>query len=195
MARYYDANGNEVRRSWGLFKVLMGLCVMAFMAIFTLQAWPKIQPYIVGLHLPATQAPIIIVATPRTEARPTPYTPYTPSKPNTTLDTPANMATAEAASLAAYATAVARANAAQPPAAPIPNVDNTGDSAPLIHVEKPAEERQPAGDNVSVAEPTPQANDQIGSKPTGPINIQETHQCLHGQVWTDSGCHRPTPVK
>ena len=27
-----------------------------------------------------------------------------------------------------------------------------------------------------------------------PINIQATHTCLHGQVWTDSGCRNPDGV-
>jgi hypothetical protein len=59
---------------------------------------------------------------------------------------------------------------------------------------KEAPERVPAGvDNVSPAEPT--ADDTHGSKRTAPVNIQETHQCLHGQVWTDTGCHRPTPTR
>jgi hypothetical protein len=62
------------------------------------------------------------------------------------------------------------------------------------YVEKQAPDRQPAGvDNVSPAEPV--TDDAHGSKEKEPVNIQETHTCLHGQVWTDSGCHRPTPVK
>lgn len=74
---------------------------------------------------------------------------------------------------------------------PVPNADETGDTAPLQRISKPAD-RAPAGDNVPTAEPQ---NSEFGSKPAAPINIQESHTCLHGQIWTDSGCHRPTPTQ
>jgi hypothetical protein len=44
-------------------------------------------------------------------------------------------------------------------------------------------ERQAAGDNVPTAEPV-----QEGAPV---VNIQETHECKHGQVWTDAGCKNP----
>jgi hypothetical protein len=74
-------------------------------------------------------------------------------------------------------------------------IDQLPADAPMPqYVEKQAPDRQPAGaDNVSPAEPV--TDDAHGSKEKEPVNIQETKQCLHGQVWTDSGCHRPTPVK
>jgi hypothetical protein len=35
----------------------------------------------------------------------------------------------------------------------------------------------------------------FGSK-SKPVNIQETRQCLHAQVWVEGrGCKNPTPVK
>lgn len=86
------------------------------------------------------------------------------------------------------ATQTAQFNAAQP------NVDILPADAPMPqYVEKQAPDRAPAGvDNVSPAEPV--TDDTHGNKQTEPVNIQATHQCLHGQIWTDSGCHRPTPV-
>jgi hypothetical protein len=79
--------------------------------------------------------------------------------------------------------------------APPPNTNTTGDSAPLIIEDKPAD-RQPAGANVPTAEPIviPEIDDQTGSKAVL-INPQETHACRHAQVWTDSGCKNPTPVQ
>lgn len=77
-----------------------------------------------------------------------------------------------------------------------PNVNTTGDAAPLQRISKPAD-RQPAGDIVPTAAPIPdaQSTDQFGSKPAAPINIQETHTCLHGQIWTERGCKNPTPTQ
>lgn len=60
------------------------------------------------------------------------------------------------------------------------------DPAPVLHIQEQTD-RQPAGDNVPVAEPV-----QEGAPV---INIQETHQCKHGQVWTDAGCKNPLSDK
>jgi hypothetical protein len=85
---------------------------------------------------------------------------------------------------AAYATAIA-----------VPQViNNTGDTSPLVRQQKPADRPAPPPPGEASVQEEP-ASDAFGSKPVGgPINIQETHQCLHGQVWTDTGCHRPTPT-
>lgn len=56
------------------------------------------------------------------------------------------------------------------------------DPQPVQLVQQPAE-RQPAGDNVPTAEPV------VEGAPV--VNIQETHECKHGQVWTDAGCRNP----
>jgi hypothetical protein len=76
----------------------------------------------------------------------------------------------------------------------VPNVNTTGDSAPVIVESKPAE-RMPAGDNVPTAEPVaqPESGSLFGSKPVV-VAPQETHECRHGQAWTDSGCKNPTPI-
>lgn len=77
---------------------------------------------------------------------------------------------------------------------PAQNVDQLpADASMPQYVEKPAPDRQPAGaNNVSVAVPIDAAH---GSKETGPVNIQETHECKRAQVWTAGGCKNPTPVK
>ena len=72
-------------------------------------------------------------------------------------------------------------------------VENVGQSAPVVINSKPAESRQPAGDNVPTAEqlPQPESGSTFGSKRVL-VNPQETHQCLHGQKWVDGkGCKNP----
>lgn len=40
--------------------------------------------------------------------------------------------------------------------------------------------------------PTANATGAQGQRPSKPVNIQETHQCLHGQTWVDGmGCRNP----
>jgi hypothetical protein len=58
--------------------------------------------------------------------------------------------------------------------------ENDPQPVQLIQVET---ERQAAGDNVPTAEPV-----QEGAPV---VNIQETHECKHGQVWTENGCKNP----
>lgn len=184
------------RRPFGLFKALMCLCVMAFVAIFALKSWPDIQARISGL----TTSPgmIVVTATSGAVARPAqngytpPRLPASDASANTS-SAPANMATSEAMANAAYATAVAASEQRQ---APIPNQNNTGDTAPLTR-ESIAVERQSAPAYAPTSEPIaqPQVDTAFGSKAAPPVNIQETHTCLHGQVWTDSGCKNPTPVQ
>lgn len=181
-------NESTYRRPFGLFKLLMCLCVMAFVAVFALKSWPDIQARLSGVTLPPSL--LVVTATPGTFARPTQpgYTP--PRQPaNDMRANPANMATAQAQADAAYATAVTGAER-------IPNQNNTGDSAPLER-QSIQVDRQPAPDYAPTAEPIPQTqvDGAFGSKPAAPVNIQETHTCLHGQVWTESGCKNPTPVQ
>lgn len=81
-------------------------------------------------------------------------------------------------------------------APPVVPIENVGQGERVEFGSKPAEERMPSGENVPTSEPLPQTetNDRFGSK-TKPVNIQETHQCLHGQIWVDGrGCKNPTPV-
>jgi hypothetical protein len=91
-----------------------------------------------------------------------------------------------AAADAAYATAAA---------APPQNVDTLPPGAPAPSYGQRTNDLAPAPAFVPTAEPIVQANDQFGSKRTAPVNIQETHQCLHGAVWVDDvGCQYPTPI-
>jgi hypothetical protein len=87
------------------------------------------------------------------------------------------------------ATAQAMFDAAVLAGETVPNINATGESAPALLVTKPSV-REGAGENVPTAEPLVQNNDQFGSKQE-PINIQETHTCLHGQVWSGKGCRNP----
>lgn len=177
MARYYDRDGYPVQPRRSILETIAYLLAFAIIGVTLFLAYPSLRAQIAGA--PGREQPI---------TRPT-LPPYRGDPP---FEQPA---VAPADAIANYnATAEAQYRAAiAPEATPVPNTDNTGDTAPLIHMEKPADDRQPAGDKVPTAEPV---NNGIGSKPIGgPINIQETHQCLHGQVWTDSGCHRPTPVQ
>jgi hypothetical protein len=75
-------------------------------------------------------------------------------------------------------------------AAPLPN---TGQSEPATIGEKPADGRQGAGENVPTAKPIQPAESGgiFGSKPVI-TNIQETHECKHGQSWVEGkGCKNP----
>jgi hypothetical protein len=93
--------------------------------------------------------------------------------------------------VSATSTAIYQATAAAVDAHP-PNVNTTGDSAPLVVEQKPSV-REPAGLIVPTAEPIviPQSDDQTGSRPVL-VNPQATHTCRHGQEWVDGkGCRNP----
>ncbi len=134
---------------------------------------------------PPAQPTAPAVATPRVAA-PAPLSDTIGSQAAPIPDIAQNGATASAM----YDATAQAANVLSVP----PNVDTTGDSAPLIH-ESQASDRQGAGENVPTAEPIvePQSGGIFGSKPVV-VNPQETHQCLHGAVWTEAGCKNPTPV-
>lgn len=71
-------------------------------------------------------------------------------------------------------------NATQTAQFPQPNVDALPANAPMPQYVERQAVRQPAGDNVPTAEPV------VEGAPV--VNVQETHECRHGQIWTDSGC-------
>jgi hypothetical protein len=107
----------------------------------------------------------------------------TPVSDTTTQDSPVSVPSA----IDAYnATATAAWDAAQP-------VQNVGQGEPVT-IGQRTNEREPAPAVVPTAEPVVEgsADDLFGSKPAV-VNPQETHECRHTQVWTDSGCKNPTP--
>lgn len=182
MARYYD--DRPIRQRHSLLEVIAYILIFSIIGITLYVAWPALRTRIA--ESPGR-------AEPQATVRPT-RMPYRDPAPEQPVVAPADaIADYNATAEAQYQQAIQR----QAAPAPIPNVDNTNDSAPLQYVSKPAPERLPSADNVPTAAPIPEAqsSDQFGSKPAAPINVQETHQCLHGQVWTDSGCHRPTPTQ
>lgn len=185
MARY--TNTRAPRRA-SASDTFVNVLLIGVLAVVGWLAWPSL---VAQFYARTAGAPGLAQPTPASSSapRPTPL-PYHPM--------PDQPAIAPADAIADYnATAEAQyQQALSPQAAPVPNVDTTGDTAPLQYASKPAPDRQPAGDTVPTAEPITEAesNDQFGSKPAAPINIQQTQSCLHGQVWTESGCHRPTPV-
>lgn len=135
-------------------------------------------------------APAATSPAPATAPRPQlqPYLPSDARIPAQALPT-ISLPQIEATSQAIYQATVQAVDASMPQ----PNTDTTGDTAPL---ERQSKENTlaPAGPDVATAEPLPQTTDQFGSK-VAPIDIQGTHTCLHGQIWTATGCHRPTPVQ
>ena len=105
--------------------------------------------------------------------------------------TPLALPTASLEQISATSTAIYQATA-QAVDAPPPNINTTGDSAPLVVEQKPSI-RQGAGAHVPTAEPIviPQSDEQTGSKAVV-VNPQETHECRHGQVWiAEKGCKNP----
>lgn len=183
MAQYYDQDGYPARPT-SLLKVLTCLCVIALAFVAVVTQWQTIAG-----HLPTTGA-IILIATPTVGTAPVaPAQPRisAPAVPRAAVPVPAlTLDQINATSIAIYQATAAAAE-------PVPNQDNTGDTAPLTH-ESAEFDRQPAPAYAPTAEPQPVVDDQFGSK-QAPINIQETHQCKHGQIWTDSGCKNPTPVQ
>lgn len=164
-----------------LFSILMFVLIVGFgVALFLM--WPAITNQ-VQQRLTGATAPTATVAAPAGTLYQSPVA--------LPLQNPGGSYNSQAAADAAYATAVAGAEWAQP----VPNQNNLPADAPLVEYGSRTNERAPAGENVPTAEPIPQTDDQNGTKQKEPVNIQETKTCLHGQVWTDTGCHRPTPVQ
>lgn len=172
--------------------VLVNLLLIGVLIIVGWLAWPSLvtQFYARTAGAPGIaplNVPIAPQAAPAPAARP--FTPPAPQSAPQTVPT-ASLAQIEATSMAVYQATVQAVNAA-----PVPNTDTTNDSAPLLIESKAVPDRQPAPAVVPIAEPLVPAenNDQFGSKPAI-INPQRDHVCLHGAVWTDTGCHYPTPT-
>jgi hypothetical protein len=93
--------------------------------------------------------------------------------------------------------AIANYNATQTALYPQPNTDTLPPNAPAVEYGSKSNTLEGPGNGiVPTSEPIDQTvNDQFGSK-SKPVNIQETHQCLHAQVWVDGrGCKNPTPTR
>jgi len=167
-----------------LLNYLSYLILFAVCIAMLIVAWPLVRANLSGQPLAAPPvAPTAIIA-PRAPSAPI-------SQPAPIVAPPIPGIAQNAATAQAEYDAAVRA--AEQQAAPVPN---TGQSVPVVINEKPAGARQPSGDNVPTAEPIQPAesNDQFGSKPVL-VNPQETHTCLHAQVWVDGkGCKNPTPV-
>jgi hypothetical protein len=179
-------NETPYARPNGLLKLLTCLSVIALAFVAVVIQWPTIRTLI------PTPGPIIIIATPQAAPLPAPAAPR-PALP-AAQPRPAMAQPAAQPAIDAYnATAEAVYQQALEVAPPVAPVENVGQGAAVELNSKAVPDRQPAGDNVPTAMPLPQtANDgQHGSK-SKPVNIQETHQCLHGQVWIDGkGCKNP----
>lgn len=172
------------------FKLFASMSLMLLAGMFLLVNWTALKTHLPSLAIPAslpTSAPNAPAAIPW-------QPPLTNSGTGAGVETGAPALTFDqinATSIAIYHATAAAVDAA----GPVPNTDTTGDSAPLVRVQKETPDRlapPPAGE-ASVAEPA--VTDAFGSKPMEPINPQRDHVCLHGQIWTDTGCHRPTPVQ
>ena len=164
------------------YVVLIAVCLATLYL-----AWPVIQARLTGT-IPAQDAPIApLLPTARAHARPGDSAPQDAARAVPT----ASLAQIEVTSLAVYHATVQAVNAA-----PIPNVDTTNDSAPVVREQKAVDPR-PAG-VVPTSEPLGEVapgDDTHGSKAAPPLDIQATHQCLHAAVWVDNvGCQNPTPV-
>jgi len=183
-----------------LFNYVLYILMIAVISAALFLVWPglvaQFQQRFLGASAPAILIATAAVGNPSTSSGGTGGEQATPVYRLPTalpIQNPGGSYNSQAAADAAYATAVAGAEGSQP----VPNQDNLPADAPLPSFGSRVNDRQPAGENVPTAEPIPQtqSNDAFGTKRTAPINIQETHQCLHGAVWTDSGCHYPTPVQ
>lgn len=153
--------------------------------------WPLIWSQArASLGLSTSPAPLVAptTATPPNLARPPISAPHKPAG-DVVAPIPGiaqNSATADAM----YQEAIDAANVA-----PLPNVGQDA-SAPVIAVELPSSRTHDV-ENAPTAEPLSQSvsDEQTGEKRVV-VNIQETQQCRHGQVWTDGkGCRNPTPVR
>lgn len=156
------------------------LLVFGIVGITLYMAWPMLVARMGGsVQIPALVFPTAAVVRPQTA--PAPFSGTIPVQADPIPGIAQNAATAQA-----------MFDAAVRAAAPVPNVDTTNDSAPVMRQAKPAE-RQPAGENVPTAEPVQQweSGEIFGSKPVV-VNPQETHECKHGQVWIEGkGCKNP----
>ncbi len=174
-------------RPTGMLKLLICLCIVAWTGVMLLAYGPVIKSHLPSLPaIPTTAAGGYPASAPRPTKRAIPTVPP--------VVNPGGSFNDQAAADAAFATAVAAGM--QQPAAPIPNQNNTGDVAPIETGEKLIV-REHNVENVPTSEPiiVQPADDQTGEKQK-PVNIQETHQCLHGQIWVDGrGCKNPTPVR
>ena len=164
------------------YVVLIAVCLATLYL-----AWPMIHARITGAPI-VQDAPSAPLVAPAPAARP--FTPAVPQDAARAVPT-ASLAQTEATSLAVYHATVQAVNAA-----PIPNVDTTNDSAPVVREQKAVDPR-PAG-VVPTSEPLGEVapgDDSHGSKAAPPLDIQATHQCLHAAVWVDGvGCQNPTPT-
>jgi hypothetical protein len=171
-----SAQESSYNRPNGLLKVIACLFFIVFVCAFVLTNWGALKAY-----APAG-VPAIILATPTTGVRGQPAQP-------TLYAAPAQPAVDVNQAISNY-------NATQE--AQFQQAPNVGQGEPVVIQQRASEERLPAGDNVPTALPLPQGQTDgiFGSKPAAPVNIQETHQCLHGQIWVEGrGCKNPTPVK
>jgi hypothetical protein len=164
--------------------ITAGLLVFLGMMIYLL--WPFVmERFNAGpLALPLAQPTAYVVpARPAAERA--------PQAPSAPFSAPVGIPAAPIDGIAQNAaTAQAMFDAAvQAGEQPQQNVDNTGDTAPVIHGQR-TNDRPAAGENVPTAEPVQVVTDWFGNKQK-PINIQESHTCLHGQVWTGKGCRNP----
>ena len=166
------------RHSSGLITFFLTLIFLASLAAFI---WTIVQDKL-GVNMPT-----IIIATATTTGAQQPAIPtrgMVISIPRTQPDRPVVRSTPMPGVAQNEATATARYNEAiqqsQNGAVVLP--ENDHQPVQLIQVEV---ERMPAGDNVPTSEPL--------AAPSGvdPVNVQETHECKHGQIWTDSGCKNP----
>jgi hypothetical protein len=166
---------------------LLGICSLAVTLVaglpMAIAQWNSLTGQSLPLNLPAQASPAPAPA-PRLVVQPfQPALPQNGAQEGAQAVPTQSYVQVEATSLAIYH---ATAQAAEP------NVDALPADAPAVEYGSRANSVAPAGPNVATAEPLPVVNDQFGSK-QAPVDIQGTHTCLHGQVWTDSGCHRPTP--
>lgn len=154
--------------------------LFAICGVMLFLAWPVIHARLSGM--PAVTLPTLPTAAIALPARP-------PAPLSAPLAAPALPGVAQNA-----ATAQALYDAAVQAGEPLENTNLTNDPAPVVVQSKPVE-RMPAGENVPTAEPVAPAESGgiFGSKPVI-VNVQETHECRHGQVWTEKGCKNPTPV-
>jgi hypothetical protein len=153
------------------------LFVMAIILVTLFLAWPMIQTRIAGA--PGREQP---QPTTRAYATTPAYQPQTTSSGAADAVPTASMAQIEATSQAMYQATVQAVNTAS-------------DSAPMVR-EQISVDRQPAPAVVPTAEPVIEGGSDgaFGSKPVI-VAPQATHECRHGQIWTDAGCKNPTPTQ
>lgn len=150
-----------------LFSWLFSLIAVAAILVFLYIMWPAVVARYTGTQPAAPLAPATAVI--RSQPASAPDVPRTVATPIPGL------AQNEATATAQYNEAVQRS---QNGAVILP----ANDPQPVQLIQQPAE-RQPAGDNVPTAEPV-----EAGAPV---VNIQQTHECKHGQQWTDAGCKNP----